>query len=88
MSEDEIKKQLLAYAEAAGGIEIDAQGRPVLRGLSFDESEAVFSYEIAGYLKKLPTMDRDRYLELRNKHDLARIEAVVLMADARDKPKN
>jgi hypothetical protein len=88
MTEAEIRKQILASAEATGGLTCDLEGRVVWHGLTHEESELMIQDGVAMILKKRSPVDRDRYCELLERHIAARNLAIDLQAQARGKPVN
>jgi hypothetical protein len=65
------------------GLTTDAQGREVLVGLTLDETEFYMEYtrkfEFITPKGIRETEDRERYLKLHNKYDLARVDTEVYL---------
>jgi hypothetical protein len=68
-----------AWHREMRGLTMDEQGREGLVGLTMEETELYVTYarrRIAGQRDSDRT-NRDRYLELRRKHETARIEIIA-----------
>lgn len=83
-----------AYLESMRMLTRDDQGREVLVGLTLDETEWYFAYVesnragSAMSANPFPKEDanRDRYIELHDRHELARLRIVLAEVDARRDP--
>lgn len=78
MSDDE-----RAFRSASQALALDANGDEILVGLTREESEWLVQDE-RGWLEARQSgtrqkADKARYLELRDKHEIARLQAIGLM---------
>lgn len=75
------------YKDALRALAIDEQGNEVLVGLSREESEALISDEENWFQERAhgtrSKADRARYIELHDKHELARLMWLGLASDPR-----
>jgi hypothetical protein len=88
MTEAEIKAAFFAAAESAGGITQDAEGRRILRALTFEETEAMGARAADYALGRKCQIDSQTYSALWGRHRAACEQAVAAMVEARGKAAN
>jgi hypothetical protein len=82
------REGFLRFSESIGGTTTDAEGRTVLRGLSFEETELFAADYVAFRMGRPPVLPRDRRNVLDVRWEAARREAILLMVEARGQAKN
>lgn len=86
-----INEESRPYLEWMRMLARDDEGREVLIGLNYDDSEWYFAFQNDRHTAHTKTLaeqraERDRYLELDDRHELARRRILTAENEARDRP--
>jgi hypothetical protein len=75
------------YLEDMRALSTDGEGREVFIGLSAEESAEFYEFTRIEAIERSKTSEeRDRYLELHEKHEKARLQIVAAEIEARHDP--
>ncbi|QRM32758.1 hypothetical protein [Microvirga sp. VF16] len=72
-----------AYLDDMRMLSTDSEGREVFIGLTAEESAEFYAFTRPENLESKSSEERDRYLELHEKHEKARLQIVVAEIEAR-----